>query len=46
MDTPTPADPGLIDLARFSREENERVRGMLAALWHTRPRAIQEELFR
>src|SRR5262249_42903017 len=39
-------DPGLMRLARFSREENERIRGMLAAMWNARPRAVAEELFR
>lgn len=46
MEVPDAADPALIELARFSREENERVRGMLAAMWSARPRAIAEELFR
>ena len=45
-DLPNAADPGLMRLARFSREENERIRGTLTALWNTRPRAITEELFR
>ncbi len=46
MDVPNVNHPSLIELARFSREENERVRGMLAAMWNARPRAIAEELFR
>ena len=45
-ETPDAADPALMRLARFSREENERIRGTLMALWSTRPRAIEEELFR
>jgi hypothetical protein len=39
-------DPALMRLARFSREENERIRGTMAALWSARPRAVAEELFR
>lgn len=39
-------DPILMDLARFAREEDERIRGMLDAMWKTRPRAIEAELFR
>jgi radical SAM superfamily enzyme YgiQ (UPF0313 family) len=45
-EVPTPADPALVRLARFSREENERIRSTMAALWSARPRAINEELFR
>jgi radical SAM superfamily enzyme YgiQ (UPF0313 family) len=40
------ADPALMRLARFSREENERIRGTMAALWSARPRAVAEDLFR
>ena len=36
----------LITLARFAREENERIRGMLNALWKARPRAVEADLFR
>ena len=36
----------LVSLARFAREENERIRGTLRALWETRPRAVAAELFR
>lgn len=43
---PDAGDPALIRLARFSREENERIRGTLAALWSSRPHRIREELFR
>jgi B12 binding protein/radical SAM family protein len=39
-------DPDLVALARFARAEDERIRGALNALWRTRPRAIQAELFR
>ena len=39
-------DPSLVSLARFAREENERIRGTLNALWETRPRAVLAELFR
>ena len=45
----TPPDataPPLVSLARFAREENERIRGTLNALWETRPRAVAAELFR
>jgi anaerobic magnesium-protoporphyrin IX monomethyl ester cyclase len=45
-EVPDPGDPTLIRLARFSREENERIRGMLGAMWNARPRTIMEELFR
>jgi anaerobic magnesium-protoporphyrin IX monomethyl ester cyclase len=40
------SDPALVDLARYAREEDERIRGTLAALWSTRPRSIEAELFR
>ena len=40
------SDEELVDLARFAREEDARVRGTLNALWRTRPRAVQAELFR
>lgn len=46
MPKPDACDPALIQLARFSREENERIRGMLEAVWNVRPRAVEEELFR
>lgn len=39
-------DPALIRLARDSREENERIRGALNALWNMRPGAEAEALFR
>lgn len=39
-------DPALMRLARFAREEDVRIRGMLAALWAARPRAVEAELFR
>jgi radical SAM superfamily enzyme YgiQ (UPF0313 family) len=45
-DVPDASDPALIRLARFSRQENERIRGMMAAMWNARPRAVAEELFR
>jgi hypothetical protein len=47
-DAPVPdaADPILLRLARFSREEDERIRGTLNALWSARPRMITAELFR
>lgn len=40
------SDPVLLRLARFAREEDERVRSTLNALWRTRPRAVEAELFR
>ena len=40
------SDPTLIKLARFAREEDKRIRGVLSALWVTRPRAVTAELFR
>lgn len=43
---PDAGDPALIRLARFSREENERVRATMESLWNVRPRLIAEELFR
>ena len=43
---PDAADPLLLRLARFAREEDERVRGTLNALWSSRPRMIEAELFR
>jgi anaerobic magnesium-protoporphyrin IX monomethyl ester cyclase len=46
MGTPDPHDPALVRLARLSREENERIRGMITALWSAHPRLIAEELFR
>lgn len=46
METPAVSDPGLMELARFAREQNEQVSAMLDALWHTRPSAIEAELFR
>ncbi len=45
-DVPDAGDPELIRLARFSRQENERIRGMMAAMWNARPRTVAEELFR
>jgi hypothetical protein len=45
-DAPHAADPALLRLARFAREEDERIRGTLAALWRMRPRAVAAELFR
>lgn len=39
-------DPALMRLARFAREEDERIRAMLAAMWAARPRAVEAELFR
>jgi hypothetical protein len=45
-EVPDASDPALIRLARFSRQENERIRGMMAAMWNARPRAVAEELFR
>jgi radical SAM superfamily enzyme YgiQ (UPF0313 family) len=43
----TDADhPELLELARFAREEDERIRATLNALWATRPRAVAAELFR
>lgn len=45
-EVPTVEDPALMRLARFARQEDERVRGMLRALWAARPRAIMAELFR
>jgi anaerobic magnesium-protoporphyrin IX monomethyl ester cyclase len=46
MEAPNAGDPALIRLARLSREENERIRGMLMAMWNARPRLVAEELFR
>ena len=46
MDSPAASDPTLVRLARFAREENERIRRTLDALWSTRPRAVAAELFR
>jgi hypothetical protein len=46
MGTPDACDPALVRLARISREENDRIRGMLSALWSARPRLIAEALFR
>lgn len=43
---PDASDPALVRLARFAREEDERIRGTLAALWSSRPRAVVAELFR
>jgi len=40
------ADPSLLRLAALSLDENESIRGMLAAMWSTRPRTIAQELFR
>ncbi len=40
------ADPALMHLARFSREQNEQIRAAMSALWQARPRAVAEELFR
>lgn len=45
-DVPDASDPALVRLARFAREEDERIRGTLNALWYTRPRTIEAELFR
>jgi anaerobic magnesium-protoporphyrin IX monomethyl ester cyclase len=45
-DCPDASDPTLMSLARFAREEDERIRGTLNALWKTRPRAVEAELFR
>ncbi|MGA7237874.1 MAG: radical SAM protein [Bryobacteraceae bacterium] len=46
MEAPNAGDPSLVRLARLSREENERIRGMLLALWSAHPRLVAEELFR
>ncbi len=46
MEKPDARDPALIRLARVSREENERIRGMLSALWSAHPRLIADALFR
>lgn len=46
MDIPDARDPTLVSLARFARQEDERIRGTLNALWRTRPRAVEAELFR
>ncbi len=43
---PDAGDPVLVRLARFAREEDERIRGTLKALWGARPRMIEAELFR
>lgn len=43
---PSAADPALLDLARFAREEDARVRSLLDALWSSRPRVVAQELFR
>jgi radical SAM superfamily enzyme YgiQ (UPF0313 family) len=43
---PSAADPALIRLARFSRQENERIRATMTSLWNVRPRLVAEELFR
>jgi radical SAM superfamily enzyme YgiQ (UPF0313 family) len=45
-DVPDAGDPALVRLASFARQEDERIRGMLTALWHTRPRRVEAELFR
>lgn len=45
-DAPVANDPALMRLARFAREEDERIRSMLTALWTARPRAVAAELFR
>ena len=36
----------LVSLASYAREEDERIRGMLYALWNSRPRLVGAELFR
>ena len=46
METPTVHDPALIELATFSREQNEQISGALNALWNTRPSVVEGELFR
>lgn len=40
------SDPTLMNLARYARSEDGRVRSALTALWTTRPRAIESKLFR
>jgi len=45
-ETPDACDPALVRLARLSREENERIRGMISALWSAHPRLIDQALFR
>ncbi len=45
-DIPDASHPALVRLARFAREEDERIRGTLTALWTARPRAVAAELFR
>jgi radical SAM superfamily enzyme YgiQ (UPF0313 family) len=45
-EVPAAEDPALMRLARFARQEDAHVRGMLGALWVARPRAITAELFR
>jgi radical SAM superfamily enzyme YgiQ (UPF0313 family) len=45
-ENPDAGDPALIDLARFAREQEKRVRGSMMALWNVRPRTVEAELFR
>jgi radical SAM superfamily enzyme YgiQ (UPF0313 family) len=45
-EVPSAADPALISLARYSRQENERIRATLTAIWSTQPKLVAEELFR
>lgn len=44
MEKPELDDPALLRLARLSREENERIRDMVSALWNARPQQADEEL--
>ncbi len=46
LDAHDATDPALVSLARYAREEDERVRRMLNALWQTRRREVTAELFR
>lgn len=45
-EAPRASDSGLMRLARFAREENERIRGVMLALRKSRPREVMGELFR
>lgn len=46
MENPTAADPALVELATFAREQNAQVTAMMNSLRNARPTEIEAELFR
>jgi radical SAM superfamily enzyme YgiQ (UPF0313 family) len=45
-EAPRADDPVLLDLARFARREDARIRRLLETVWNARPKLIEAALFR